>query len=170
MRIWISVAVVVLRVLLFIICGHLLQTYRHTTEESLRGQTWVIESWGRTFLCSICWCWSQAWAAVLSTSPRTRTITAGERYLAGSKVTFWVVRVVRDITNCGPNDTVPPNRVNTTQQLLLVRSEMRRVNISLLIVPLDTVGRLKWISGFSGSNGQAVISQEQGASTLGGEY
>ena len=65
---------------------------------------------------------------------------------------------------------MPPNRVNTTHQLMLVRSEMRRVNISLLIVPLDTVGRLKWISGFSGSNGQAVISQEQGASTLGGEY
>ena len=73
-----------------------------------------------------------------------------------------VLRTTRDITNCGPNDTVPPNRVNTSLQLTMVRNEMRRMNLSLLIVPLDTVGRLKWVSGFSGSNGQAVISQDQG--------
>ena len=74
-------------------------------------------------------------------------------------------RVVRDITNCGPNDTVPPNRVNTSLQLELVRLQMKEVNISVVIVPLDYVGRLKWVSGFSGSNGHAAITQDQGNST-----
>ena len=67
-----------------------------------------------------------------------------------------------DITKCGPNDTVPPNRVNTSVQLNLVRQEMTRVNITVLIIPLDSVGRLKWVSGFSGSNGEAVITHDQG--------
>ena len=67
-----------------------------------------------------------------------------------------------DITKCGPNDTVPPNRVNTSVQLNLVRQEMTRVNITVLIIPLDSVGRLKWVSGFSGSNGEAVITYDQG--------
>ena len=31
------------------------------------------------------------------------------------------LRVTRDITNCGPNDTAPPNRVNTSLQLKMVR-------------------------------------------------
>ena len=71
-------------------------------------------------------------------------------------------RETRDITNCGPNDTVPPNRVNTSLQLELVRLQMMEVNISVVIVPLDSVGRLKWVSGFSGSNGHAAITQDQG--------
>ena len=54
------------------------------------------------------------------------------------------------------------NRVNTTEQLRLVRNEMILANISILIVPLDEVGRLLWVSGFSGSNGQAAITQEEG--------
>ena len=69
-----------------------------------------------------------------------------------------------DITKCAPNDTVPPNRVNTSVQLNLVRQEMTRVNITVLIIPLDSVGRLKWVSGFSGSNGEAVITHDEGMS------
>ena len=78
--------------------------------------------------------------------------------------------MVRDVTNCGPNDTVPPNRVNTTHQLMLVRNEMRRANLSLLIVPLDSVGRLKWVSGFSGSNGEAVITEDEARLWTDGRY
>ena len=59
---------------------------------------------------------------------------------------------------------MPPNRVNTSVQVTMVRQQMELVNISVLIVPLDTVGRLKWVSGFSGSNGQAVITKDQGES------
>ena len=36
------------------------------------------------------------------------------------------------------------------------------MDLDLLIVPLDSEGRLKWVSGFSGSNGQAVISRDEG--------
>jgi len=80
-------------------------------------------------------------------------------------------RNTRDInTNCGPNDTIPPNRVNTTEQLSLVRNEMILANISILIVPLDEVGRLLWVSGFSGSNGKAAITQEEARLWTDGRY
>merc|ERR1711892_467460 len=80
-------------------------------------------------------------------------------------------RNTRDInTNCGPNDTIPPNRVNTTEQLRLVRNEMILANISILIAPLDEVGRLLWVSGFSGSNGKAAITQEGARLWTDGRY
>jgi len=80
-------------------------------------------------------------------------------------------RTARDInTNCGPNDTVPPNRVNTSEELRLVRNEMTVANITVLIVPLDEVGRLRWISGFSGSNGQAAITQTEARLWTDGRY
>ena len=44
----------------------------------------------------------------------------------------------------------------------VTRQEMASLELELLIVPLDSEGRLKWVSGFSGSNGQAVISEDQG--------
>ena len=39
---------------------------------------------------------------------------------------------------------------------------MTSLGLDLLIVPLDSEGRLKWVSGFSGSNGQAVITGDEG--------
>ena len=36
-------------------------------------------------------------------------------------------RLPRDVTNCGPEDTPPPNRVNTSEQLRLVRGKMEEV-------------------------------------------
>ena len=36
-------------------------------------------------------------------------------------------RLPRDVTNCGPEDTPPPNRVNTSEQLRLVRGKMKEV-------------------------------------------
>merc|ERR1712002_158834 len=80
-------------------------------------------------------------------------------------------RNTREINNnCGPNDTIPPNRVNTTERLKLVRAAMVEANITILIVPLDTVGRLLWVSGFSGSNGQAAITQEEARLWTDGRY
>ena len=37
-------------------------------------------------------------------------------------------RLPRDVTNCGPEDTPPPNRVNTSEQLRLVRGKMEEVS------------------------------------------
>jgi hypothetical protein len=35
---------------------------------------------------------------------------------------------------------------------------MISINISAYIVPIDDQGRLAWISGFTGSNGKAIIT------------
>ena len=40
-----------------------------------------------------------------------------------------------------------------------------QVNITVLIVTLDTEQRLKWVSGFSGSNGMAAITRDEGRHT-----
>ena len=68
----------------------------------------------------------------------------------------------RDITtNCEPGDLIPPNRVNTTERLQALRQQMALQSLSAYIVPLDEEGRLKWISGFSGSNGKAIITADK---------
>ena len=68
----------------------------------------------------------------------------------------------RDITtNCGPNDEIPPNRVNTTQNLADLRDLLVQYEIDAYYVPLDEVGRRKWISGFSGSNGDVIVTLEK---------
>ena len=68
----------------------------------------------------------------------------------------------RDITtNCGPDDEIPPNRVNTTQNLADLRDLMVQYEIEAYYVPLDEVGRRKWISGFSGSNGDVIVTLER---------
>ena len=53
-------------------------------------------------------------------------------------------------------------RVNTTEMLEMVRHEMTNINITILIIPLDEVGRLSWVSGFTGSNGEAVVTLDEG--------
>ena len=40
-----------------------------------------------------------------------------------------------------------------------------QVNITVLIVTLDTEQRLKWVSGFSGSNGMAAVTRDEGRHT-----
>ena len=68
----------------------------------------------------------------------------------------------RDLTtNCGPDDPIPPNRVNTTENLQNLRKLMLQYNVDAYYVPLDEVGRRTWISGFSGSNGDVIITQER---------
>ena len=39
------------------------------------------------------------------------------------------------------------------------------MNITVLIVTLDTEQRLKWVSGFSGSSGMAAVTQDEGRHT-----
>ena len=85
----------------------------------------------------------------------------------------------RDVEHCGPQDLVPPDRVNTSLQLQLLRQQLALHQLDSLFVPIDryshslvfvrnhTVqndreGRLKWISGFSGSAGQAIVTADQG--------
>ena len=75
---------------------------------------------------------------------------------------FHTVCYRRDITtNCGPDDEIPPNRVNTTQNLADLRDLMVQYEIDAYYVPLDEVGRRKWISGFSGSNGDVIVTLER---------
>ncbi|XP_023336292.1 xaa-Pro aminopeptidase 1 [Eurytemora carolleeae] len=80
-------------------------------------------------------------------------------------------RSARDITtNCGPNDIPPVNRVNTTDRLKELREEMIMSNLDAYIVPLDEEMRLEWISGFSGSNGQAAVTLTEARLWTDGRY
>jgi len=79
-------------------------------------------------------------------------------------------RSERDIDHCGPDDPIPPNRVNTSVQVALVRAEMAKEGLAALAVPLDEVGRLEWVSGFSGSNGQVVLTMDQALLWTDGRY
>ena len=80
-------------------------------------------------------------------------------------------RVKRDLTtNCGPNDEVPPNRVNTTQRLFDLRLIMAQFDVDAYYVPLDNVGRRTWISGFSGSNGDAIVTLDRALAWTDGRY
>ena len=68
----------------------------------------------------------------------------------------------RDIgTNCGLNDIPPPNRVNTTERILQLRIQMEKNNFDAYIIPLDEEGRREWISGFTGSNGDCIITKDK---------
>lgn len=80
----------------------------------------------------------------------------------------------RDITsNCGPDDEVPPNRVNTTERLAALRDLMAQHKpepLTAYIVPMDDEERRTWISGFSGSNGDAIVTMDKAALWTDGRY
>ena len=56
-------------------------------------------------------------------------------------------------------ETELPNRVNTSDRLIALREEMKNHQIDAYYVPLDDLGRRTWISGFSGSNGDAIVTK-----------
>lgn len=56
---------------------------------------------------------------------------------------------------------MPPNRVDTTARLEDLRSQMLLQGVDAYYVPLDEEGRRTWISGFSGSNGDAIVTMDQ---------
>ena len=64
-----------------------------------------------------------------------------------------------DRTVC--DDEIPTNRVNTTQNLWDLRNVMDQFDVDAYYVPLDNVGRRTWISGFSGSNGDAIVTKNR---------
>ena len=75
---------------------------------------------------------------------------------------FFLSFFSRDLTtNCGPGDVPPPNRVDTTERLADLRNLMADFTLDAYIVPLDDEGRRSWISGFSGSSGDAIVSVDQ---------
>ncbi len=77
----------------------------------------------------------------------------------------------RDIdTNCGPNDPVPPNRVDTSDRLKMLREEMDAEALDAYIVPFDDQGRREYVSGFTGSNGDAIVTLDQAACWTDGRY
>jgi len=51
--------------------------------------------------------------------------------------------------------------VDTTDRLVALRAEMIKDSLDAYIVPTDEEGRRAWISGFSGSNGEAVVTSDQ---------
>ena len=55
----------------------------------------------------------------------------------------------------------PPNRVNTTERILKLRLEMEKNNFDAYIIPLDEEGRREWISGFTGSNGDGIVTKNK---------
>lgn len=68
----------------------------------------------------------------------------------------------RDLTaNCDEDDVPPPNRVNTTERLSSLRERMRNYGVHAYYIPMDEVGRRTWISGFSGSNGDVIVTSDQ---------
>ena len=68
----------------------------------------------------------------------------------------------RDLTtNCNETDEIPANRVNTTERLQVLRKVMENNQVDAYYVPLDHQGRRKWISGFSGSNGDAIVTKNR---------
>ena len=68
----------------------------------------------------------------------------------------------RDLTtNCNETDEIPANRVNTTERLQVLRKVMENNQVDAYYVPLDDQGRRKWISGFSGSNGDAIVTKDR---------
>ena len=86
-------------------------------------------------------------------------VASNERRLK-SNISVLIFR--RDLTtNCDPEDEIPPNRVNTTKQLKDLRLLMVQHGIDAYYVPLDEVGRRSWISGFSGSNGDVIITKDR---------
>ena len=66
----------------------------------------------------------------------------------------------RDLTtNCGPDDDAAlATRANTTANLAALRSVMAERGVDAYIVPLDDEGRREWISGFTGSNGDCIVT------------
>ena len=65
----------------------------------------------------------------------------------------------RDITtNCGDGAVTPPNQANTTGHLSALRANMAEQGLAAYYVPYDAEGRREWISGFTGSNGDAIVT------------
>lgn len=82
--------------------------------------------------------------------------------------------------SCQPGASVPVTRVNTTERLKALRKQMKEFDVDAYFIgskdshlsektsPPDQ--RLQWITGFSGSNGFAVITQEKAAMWSDGRY
>ncbi|KAK4301818.1 hypothetical protein Pmani_026085 [Petrolisthes manimaculis] len=95
------------------------------------------------------------------------------------------IRVTREVTleerlNCGPDDTQPPNRVNTTHRVARLREEMVNKGLDAYLIPTDDEHqseyvaprdeRRRYLSGFSGSAGMAVVTAAQQALWTDGRY
>jgi len=98
---------------------------------------------------------------------------------------MWGANAANNRTLCGMGDTPPPTRVNTTQQLIDFRANMKLININsrnpkAFIVgsadahnseyPTEYDQRRQYISGFAGSAGTAVISENNAALWVDGRY
>ena len=73
--------------------------------------------------------------------------------------TLCIIFFRRDLTSDCESEL--PNRVNTSDRLTALREEMKNHQIDAYYVPLDDLGRRTWISGFSGSNGDAIVTKDR---------
>lgn len=87
---------------------------------------------------------------------------------------------LEDRPTCFPVDINPPTRVDTTERVIKLREEMEKSNLTGYIIPSDDEHqseyvaeadeRRKYISGFSGSAGTAVVTLDQQALWTDGRY
>jgi len=89
-------------------------------------------------------------------------------------------RQVHQRSSCQLGEPVPTTRIDTGKRLKALRKKMREYSIDAYFIgsrdshlsektsPADM--RLQWITGFSGSNGLAVITQEKAAMWSDGRY
>jgi len=89
-------------------------------------------------------------------------------------------RQINERLSCQPGDPIPPTRVDTGERLKALRRKMsehsvdayfmgsRDSHLSEKTSPADH--RLQWVTGFSGSNGLAVVTQEKAAMWSDGRY
>jgi len=95
-------------------------------------------------------------------------------------------RVKRDVSQvysrkyCSPGSTIPPTRTDTTGRLENLRRKMLDLNLAGYLVPstdahqseyvAEEDKRRTWISGFTGSNGFAVVTPSSAAVWVDGRY
>ncbi len=85
-----------------------------------------------------------------------------------------------DRENCGPGDSRPKIRVDSSRRVETLRREMRRRDVDAFLVPsgdshqseyiAPADKRIKWVSGFSGSSGFAVVTLNEAALWTDGRY
>eukprot|EP00092_Neocalanus_flemingeri_P014896 GFUD01016088.1.p1 GENE.GFUD01016088.1~~GFUD01016088.1.p1 ORF type:complete len:725 (+),score=200.23 GFUD01016088.1:283-2457(+) len=81
---------------------------------------------------------------------------------------------------CSPNASVPPTRTDTTTRLKNLREKLSQLGLLAYLIPSTDAHqseyvagddkRRAWISGFTGSNGFAVVTTSSAAAWLDGRY
>ncbi|XP_037780041.1 xaa-Pro aminopeptidase 1-like isoform X2 [Penaeus monodon] len=131
------------------------------------------------------WVYAMAVMAVVLGPTRTRAVPVASqpspRGQVRSGVSGSLVKVtLADREKCQPGDVAPAVRVNTTVRVANLREEMDKYNLTAYIIPsgdehqseyvAKADERRKYISGFSGSSGLALVTLSAQALWTDGRY